>query len=725
MQVRGLAALMMAAAGSAWALPAAAQDSVSTTNGLPGDGVTPYSVGAAGEVVNNYVVDLAGISSSWGGLFRVGPVMKASSGGNSFFSTIVGATMASDRFTTAESFPRTSYLQWNAAGQGVNGARNSTPGSSVSTEAGTSQQFGVAFHEFAGGPNLTFGDGDDDNNIVAGLVNFQFRFPSRLYVTRVLAAANRTSFTVGVNATGSFGLGGVDERGNVVFAADNFNMTSASAVQDKRYVRVDPLVRNINNTNQQSNTGGADASATRVLNSGNQTTTNTPTLLPFSAAGRALAVGNDFLNNYLFEQAANSLTSSTAYLPAGGSARGAVSVLGRPFSRTASGGNDAATLAALTRSSGDTRTRGLSAWGVNADGSVDGNVRVVLPSSAGQLVDPVDGFDPIATFGSGANQEFTNFVGQVPFRGGGAPVALNLLPDGDLLMAATATGVAATPSAAPQGMDNYIAVARVDAETGATSWTIAAHTGNATGLNAKAILGRTSPGDPLAPIGRLARAVEVFPSATSGPSLSSPAMDALGNLYFLATVNLTSGGLTTGLVRAVYDGVGSYELELITHVGQVVSGVNSTRNYQVQFLGVADADTVDSGAIFSGSNVQDAFSRVKLANLPYGSPNSLGALMVRMKIVYDINNDAQFLDPIFPANSGSPDQGYNVVMAVMPGFDPLDWNSDGFVNLDDLGDYITEFYTDPNAVNIDFNEDGFPNLDDLGDFITDYYAGQP
>lgn len=720
MRNRQLVAAFLSLAGSS--IPALAQDSVSTTNGLPGDAVSAYSVGGSGEQVNNYVVDLTTISSSWAGQYRFAPLIKGSSGGSSFFTTLIGANALSDRFIGATDFPRASYSQWNAVGQGINATRNSAPANLVETVGGASQQFGVAFMEFAGGPNGTFGDGDDDNNIIAGTVNFQLRYPARLYVSRVLAASNRTSFTAGVNATASFGLGGVDEQANVAFSADNFGMTSGSAVQDKRLLRVNALVRNINNSNQQTNTGGADTTATRSLNTGNATSTTVPTLIPTVVAGRPVLLAGDFQGNYLFEQTANSLTSSTAYLPASGSPRGPISIVTRPFSRLVTGANDAATVAVLSRASGDTRTRGISIWAVNTDGSLDNSARVVMPSTVGGLVDPTDGFDPIATFGSGPNQEFTNFSGQVSFRGGSGPVALNLLSNGDLLLAATAVAVAPTPSAAPQGMDNYLAVARVDATTGATSWTIAAHTGNATGANGKAIMGRPTVDDALVPIGRLARYAEVFPGATSGPSISSPAMDALGNLYFLATINLNSGGFTTGLIRAVYDGVGSYQLELLSRVGDIVAGQNSTLNYQIQFMGVADADTVDSGAIFSGSNVQDTIPRVRPDVLPYGSPNSLGALVVRMKIVYDRNNDGQFRDPVLAGNAGSPDQAYNAAMILMPAVNPIDWNSDAFVNLDDLSEFITDFYVQPQSPLLDFNDDGSVNLDDLSEFITDYYA---
>ena len=57
-----------------------------------------------------------------------------------------------------------------------------------------------------------------------------------------------------------------------------------------------------------------------------------------------------------------------------------------------------------------------------------------------------------------------------------------------------------------------------------------------------------------------------------------------------------------------------------------------------------------------------------------------------------------------------------------------DSNRDGLLNPDDLGDFITEYFTpeeflDPaSKINRDFNGDGVVNPDDLGDFVMNYYA---
>ena len=59
----------------------------------------------------------------------------------------------------------------------------------------------------------------------------------------------------------------------------------------------------------------------------------------------------------------------------------------------------------------------------------------------------------------------------------------------------------------------------------------------------------------------------------------------------------------------------------------------------------------------------------------------------------------------------------------------LDYNGDGSINPDDLGDYITDYfyYVTLNTLifppPVDFNGDGGLNPDDLGDFITAYYSG--
>ncbi|MFN0011762.1 MAG: hypothetical protein ACKVS8_08990 [Phycisphaerales bacterium] len=52
-----------------------------------------------------------------------------------------------------------------------------------------------------------------------------------------------------------------------------------------------------------------------------------------------------------------------------------------------------------------------------------------------------------------------------------------------------------------------------------------------------------------------------------------------------------------------------------------------------------------------------------------------------------------------------------------------DFNGDGSLNPDDLGDYITIYFMGGDS-RIDWNGDGQSNPDDIGDFITVYYSDE-
>jgi hypothetical protein len=81
------------------------------------------------------------------------------------------------------------------------------------------------------------------------------------------------------------------------------------------------------------------------------------------------------------------------------------------------------------------------------------------------------------------------------------------------------------------------------------------------------------------------------------------------------------------------------------------------------------------------------------------------------------------------AGGGAGGAQPNLILEVIaaPGGCPADFNGDGFVNPDDLSDFITCFFlevqfpgTCPDA---DFNDDAFVNPDDLSDFITTFFLG--
>jgi hypothetical protein len=708
-------------AGGPFAAPALAQDSISSTPGLPGDAVSAYTVGASSEQINSYVVDLPIKTSSWGHRFRLGPIAKASSSTSAaYYNHLIASTVASSVMTPIGAPFRSTYSLWTAAGQGVNATRNGAP-SPFTASAIPMQTFGVAFLEFSGGPDGTFGNSDDENNLIASIVSLAPQYPGRVYVSRTNAATNRTSSGA---ANAALGLGMIDPAGNLVSLGDGVGLTGPNPISNKKTFRLDISLRAAATVNTLSESGGADSAATRIVGSSN-TTQTTPTLIPSVLAGRPVTLGADLANNFLYEGAANVLTSTTAHLGAGVSARGTLSFSPAVFSPLGTG-TRLGTAAILSRATSTTKTRGISAWSLLANGAPSGTLRVEMPTGAGQLTDLDDNFDPSAAFGSPENQEFTNYQSQTIYRGPNGPVATTVLPGGDLLMAAT---VAATGSGAavPSGVNNYIAVARVSAATGGTTWTIAAHTGNSAGAAggfAKAIYGDNGadgiPGTGDAgendgvvdatPIGLLCLAGEATPGVTTGPSLSAPAMDSSGNIYFMSGVQLRDSSAqghrnTIALLKANLNrAANTYRLEIIAELNTVLPGLNSGRNYQIQFFSVADADSIDSGTIWSSSTVPQPLAGLDAATLPYGSPLTLGALVFRARIVYDANSNGQYVDPTLPGGTGT-DESYNVAMLLLPARAVADIGSqggiapgDGAYDNNDFVVFIDAFFSGNNAV---------------------------
>lgn len=699
---------------------AAGQDSVATLPGLPGDALDAYATSPSTQQVN-YVVDLATRTSSWGGGFVLGPVVKASkSNAGGYFDLLVGAQTVSNRLLPSQAFAVSGpYARWTTAGEGVNSAANATPAESISGAGRFGPRLAIGFHEFGSGVDGAFGSGDDENNVVGALINFQTRDPSRVYVSRRYAAHNKA--TAAAQGTASFGVGGIDEQGAVHYLADNYGMTTPLRLSQRELQRVQLALRSTGGLNTISQGGPTDpAATTRVRIS--PTSMTVPNILPQSVvggAGRPVLVGSDFASNLIAETAAG--TTTTAAFP-GGSPRGSVSVSPQVFAPLA-GGGAVATAASLVRTDTNTKTRGVQIFGLTSAGASTGvTQQIVLPAVDTAIVDPTDGFSPGAAFAPLGNHEFTNYASQASFRGGTSQVAMTVLPGGDLVIAAA---VAATGggSTVPQSENNYLAVARVPSTGGAATWTIAAHTGGAAAGGGKAILGRNLAGQ-LAPIGRLVRFTEVFGAASTGPSISSAAMDRVGNLYFMATMSLdTPSGtpnLTSGLVRANFNAsTNAYQLELVAALGDVVLGRNSNVNYQIQFIGIADADSVDSGSTFSTSIVQDTLG-ANLANVPYGSPMSLGALAFRAKIVYDINNDGLYADPSGASGgSTSPDQAYNAVMLLMPRIAVGDFNRDGAKTVQDIFDLLAAYFA--GGAGGDYNGDGVAGVQDIFDFLRDWF----
>lgn len=739
---------VMARAGfvGAWAVLGACglargADSVSAFfAGLPGDAVDAYSTG---EQRNEYVLDLTVVGSSWGNGYGVGPLAKASRGStNGFFTHVIGSAGVSAVMDTV-SLSGT-FAQWSGAGAGVSSSGNVAPGS-VTVSGSTADRFGAVFFEQGGGPDGGFGalaplgvatsSSDDSQNVIGVVARSRFTETNRWYVSRVNAATNKKNNSAGLSATASFGVGGVDADGTVHALADAFDALSSARVQSPTIFRVETAGRNANVVNHVDRFGFDDNPASDLVVA--QTTPmTTPAVIPSVVAGRPVAVTSDLGGGVLFESTAGSTTSTSGYLSVStDQPRGTVSYTAGVFGPTSDGTNDAGTCATLVHQPVDGTTRGVQVWGVDTDGSVDGLLRVMLPTTL--LVDPEDGFSAGSAFPPLGDDEFAGYRSQVGFRGGNGPVALTVLDGGDLLAGALVSMTGNTERVDSE--DNLLAVARVDVGTGGVSWTIAAHTGGADGISGKALLGDfgadgvpntgdAGEGDGVVdatPIGRVVRLSQADADAGSGPSISAPAFDRAGNVYFIASVSLKSQAgdrLTRALIRGNrVDATGGYRLEVLLAEGDRVVGADSLVEYAVSRLNLADADSIDSAGVWSNSVVQGERDGVDVGALAFGSPLTLGAMVVSAEIVYDVDVSGTFVDPSKEPLSGSTDEAYQVLLLVAGEIRPGDFSRDGVVAVGDILDFLSAWSV--GDARGDINNDGVFAVGDILDFLSVWAMG--
>ncbi|MCC6969913.1 MAG: hypothetical protein IT434_06785, partial [Phycisphaerales bacterium] len=212
---RRLTALsLMALAGLA--APALAQDSVDKyAAGLPGDALDPWTTGVPNQA-SAYVVDLTPMFTSCGTRFGIAPLIKTSKTNPAFFGSLFSGSGISSTLQNSAGLHSPLYREWNTPGQGLNPIHNN-PASAISPNifAGDgASQFAVGMAEFS-----TDAGGVSTNNIIGGIVNFDPARPSRLYVTKYMAATNQTGVGIGDNA--QFGMGTVDSTGNLYLRGDN------------------------------------------------------------------------------------------------------------------------------------------------------------------------------------------------------------------------------------------------------------------------------------------------------------------------------------------------------------------------------------------------------------------------------------------------------------------------------------------------------------------------
>lgn len=635
-------ALIVALAGLA--SPALGQDSVSTTPGTS-DALNVYEH----DAINRYVVDSVPLTSSWGNSFRIAPVLKANLDNDPLFtSQLLGSiAISADHIPDFTQAPA-AFRVWNTSGAGINPVRNTSAGGTINASTFT-RQFAVGFSDFA----------SVATNATGALIGQDPTNPDRFYVTRILGATSRVGETEDNTAT--LTLGSIDASGNLYIRADNFGSTG-NPVAGENILRINLAGRgNFINTiygNGATNAADEAASTTFLINNG-ATTTNVPVAIP-QTLGAASAAILDFANSYR----PNGGTGVTTHLASGiGTHRG------NPSFSTVNAFGGVGTVASLARPNVATpKVNALNLWSVTSTGTVVATRSATLPTN----ITDGQGF----TANASGNAEFLQYLSQTSFRGGSGQVAVGTDP-------LTSTTVAAATATDSTGTE-FITLARFSG--GGVTWTVPAFEG-------KAVLDGPSG----ASVGTIA-------VGTAPISISAPAIDLSGNVYFVAAFQPTSGPVGTALIKAVNTASG-YRLERVLASGQSFVGANSTRTYTVERLTLADSDSIASGSFFSGNLLQPRVPGQIPADA--ADPLSFGGAVVAASISY--------------SNAGVPEQ-YQAVLLVTPAviappaFCVGDADGSGTVNFDDitavLGNFGASYPVNQSGLG-DANGDDVVNFDDV------------
>ena len=723
MQILGI----VAAAGVATS--AAAQDSVSNNN--QGDAIDAYDTT---RQVTKFTVDLTAITSSKGAEFGVAPLLKSSRSSDpastGFFSIRLSG-QAISRNIESNQLASGTYSSWTTAGAGV--GPNNTAGTDVSLPGSGLQSLAVGFNEFE--PN----NANNNDNLVAGLVTFDPSNRNRLFVDRIIAATNAPDASTA--GTASFGMGSIDTRLNLISRADGFNVTSPDELINQNIFRFNADLRSNGSVNNVDRFGSGDPAATERVFDGNVGGFTTET---FSVTG---AIPEENGGNTTFGPVFNATlatndhsTSTNAHFTptfAGFATnvedhRGGISF--NPD--TALGGVG---MAAQLQRDNTGNTVYLGVFGVDADGVPQQVANLQAPLT---IQDPLDNYDAVGVpFG-----EFRHYRSQMAFSGPVGAAAAGTDASGNVLVAAVfdvACNNCVVPGTIPvpvtygsggaNAPTNAIAVARFnpsDANPSSTiEWTSAAWVNFDTGFG-KPI--RDAGG---AEIGFLVP-LNAFPGL-NGPSISAPAIDGAGNLYFNSpfvdfgadgVVGTADEDIDTGLFRAINDAATfSYDLDLILQTGDVIASQGTGLNYNIGLIRVADANSTDSSAFFG-----ESATYVPYPGSNPGSPSdadNLGALVAAVNITYDVNGDGNF-----DFGFGTGDEDYSTLFYVSPlgaGNPITDCNGNG---IDDATDIADGTSNDVNADGVpdecqltrlcaDANGDGFVNPGDFNAWILAFNSG--
>lgn len=686
---------------------AIAQDSVSSNlGGLPGDALDPWTDHCAA-----YVVDLAPITTSGGHTFGIAPLLKSSQIDPAFFNNLGSAATISSDIITDVPFSMVDYLAWDTAGAGVD--VNNSMAQVVST-SGNSTQFSIGWSEFG-----TSVSGNSYNGMIGAIVNYDPAEANRLYVDRRMGAVNTSSGLVGDSSQ----LGGVsvDANGNLYYRGDDFGTTGPNSLSGTNIFRTRLADRNCGVQNFISLGGTLDATDFILQNAA---THSVPNNIPASiAGGNGVYGGPNFNSEYAYGASLGMTSATTGHLDLTGGRtgdhRGNIGgTTGDPF-----GFGGVHTYSVLAKDANND-TRAMNVWGVDATGAVTGNMAWDVPVS---VTDNDDGF----VLGYTPFAEFLNYLGSVPFRGGVGNVAVGNDINGNALFAATIS-----ENGFNDDFSNQIIVGRFNPNTGMTDFTFAAYIDQFNLFTQDA--GKPIFDDAGVEIGQLVNLDAVTGGSPLGPSISAPAFDSAGNVWFLGAVELYDRFMDGGsdfdgaLLRAVLDpDTFSYRLELVLENGTRATGLNSNREYSIDFLGTANGGGGASPGSHWSSNVSSmAWNNVDISDTMPGDEISNGGVIVNTSITYDIDGDGIFNDPTSGNfDPGAPaDESYSVALYVGyyqdgPPPCPADLTGDGNLDFFDVSAFLQAYNSmDPIA---DFTGDGMFNFFDVSAFLQAYNAGCP
>ncbi len=688
---------LVAAAGLC--APAFAQDSVSNVGtGLPGDAENPYD---ATTQCRDYVADLVAFETSKGNTFGIVPIIKSPRSDTNFFNNLLSAQAISpDLLTDVDNAASNDYRVWDMAGFGVNPTNNTAAG--TITGPANSSQFAVGFSHFGG----------SYNGVVGAVVNVDSDKPSRLYVQRRTAAGNGT---IPTDNLAQIGFGAVDANGNIYYRADNFGTGAGSFpnVSGNNLFRTRMLDRDCGLLSTLSgNPASFDATDGLVVGSG--TTVVAPNMGPASIfGGNGIVATGDFNADFVYGPGPV-LTSGAAL--GGTDTRGTLGF----SSHDILGNGGSASYAQLNKDAVGATVL-VNVWEVNGTGAPTSN-QTFLPPAA--ITDNQTGVTITAP-----GFELDHYHDQQGFRGGSGQIAMNNDPYND-----NTSLIAVVRDFVEPGINiplNEVIVCRYNHATGAEQWTQAGYIDPLDTTNGKPICDANGMA-----IGRMEELFDVTGGSPVGPSMSSPAIDAAGNVWFVASVGFFDAPVPVGqsntgnvvdfdsaLLRAVYNPTNfSYSLEKVVALGDVFKGANSDTEWQVTFTSIADGNSISSSSFFSSNASEVAFGGLNPATLMPSDPRTTAGVVLNAQITYDVDGDGDFEDP--SGGGTGTDEEYQVLLYIgYPGDGGIfcDCNGDGTINIDDIDCFVAGFLGGDLGT-ADCNGDGVINIDDIDCFVACFLA---